>query len=482
MKTLFSLKNFITLSLVALGLSLIPTASQANIFGPGAEIVILTTGDQVTFNHTVISLSNWDQQNGMFGLPQRNIDISKGDDITLHNTTDGLVSLKFSRELNGNVRVDFPLGILSKRNPDDGCDGGLIASGCGAPDPGEVYGVGFPHNLQERIFSEVPAYFTGEGIKILFRATENDDFVPWDDDNKHSPLMLQNTLVKIRVQDYPTPQVPGGNQNFGSNEKLTQLDQDDYLKINLAFNKDDPKNKNLLDEDDQQITVTYLEGTEEKTETFDLRGDLDLRFFGPESNFVRAKASVGFPDAFEIQAESTASAFTKLEYWTRGENAELKGTFNKGPVTKVLFFAYSGAFSYVKVHPAQNPGEFGTAMAVKIESGDKLTLLQAGNYLNIRTKAPEVKLDPINGKLAFNPNGGGGSDDGENVPGFDPQKDPDVSIDDLNIIGSTPAGAAPAFGGGACSLSTAAAAFSWWHLFGIFGLALPMAAQGIRRK
>ena len=483
MKAIFSIKSLIVLTIVALGLSLGASPSQAEFLGSDAEIVIRTTGDEATFNYTYIDLQNWKHQDSIYGLPQRNDVIAKGDSVTLNNThNDGLVSVSFTREDDGKIRIDFPSGILSKRNPDDGCDGGLIAQGCGPADQGEVFGVGFLGKVQERIYSEVPAYFKAQEMKIFFRTDAGEELIPLEEDGSSSYVLYSGSKVKIKVEAYGGPQIPMPNNNLTDNVTLTELDGNDFVQVKMAYNLDDPINVSM-DQSDQQLTVFYKENGVEKSETYPLDGGHEFRVYGPQQSHVRALATVPFTDSFALEAESDSSAFTKVEYWTTGNNPQLKGTFNLGKVTKVLYHCYSGSFSYVNAPNQVNQGGLNgltQSFSTKMDIGTKLILKQEGPFLAIRTVEPTYeKEDSKIGDFLGQGNGGGDplpeADLDQAEPGIggwdpvDPQDFGDIKVDSAAI------------GGGGCSLSVAETN-SLMNLWGLLALALPLAINKMRRK
>lgn len=484
MKTLFSFKSLIVLTLVAFGLSLGAASSRAEMLGPDSEILIRTTGQEATFNYAFINFSNWSNQDNMFGMPRRDKVIEKGDSVTLNSTYDGLVSLTFTREDNGNIRVDFPAGILSKKDPDDGCGKGIIAKGCN-PLPGEIYGVGFYGQTQERIYSEYSAYLSAEGMKIYFRTSPEADWIPLGEDGSSVHTIYGSPSVKIKVEGYPGPKVPGPHGSISGNENLTSLDVNDYLHVKMAYNLDNPANNNMVDQDDQQLTVVYREGGMEKSETFPLDGGHEFRIYGPEENFVRAIASVGFPDDLSIEAESNNTAFTKIEYWTTGNNPELKGTFSHDQITKVLYHCFSGSFSYVNKPDQNNQGgidKVSQSFNTPIVGGDKLTVRQDGPFLSVRTTEPVyVKPQPKNANVfGWNPDSGDDLPKADFDP-VDPKADDGKTIDPQGQGGGDFKVDSMALGGGGCSLSVIGAG-SLGNLWGLLALALPLALTRFRRK
>lgn len=467
MKNLLSLKNFITLSVLSLALILGAQTSIADDFTSG-EIVVRTSGDQVVFDSAYINWDNWHQKDNPFGMPRHQEVIPVGESIEISSNVEGLNSFQLVREDNDQVRVNFPLDVLEKHTPKEGRPWleGFSQSGLGGFLAGSL------------IYSEVPGFLQGENLEIFFRNTQSENLVAMEGDSDYGPILPRYSKIRITVQNHPTPQVPTPNGNFNTQKELTQLDADDYLKVNLAYNPLDPKNDDLIDDEDSQIKVTYLENGQEVTETFPLYGDLEIRVFGTETNFVRAIAEVGFPDVFDIKAEANSLAFTKLEHWTRGENPELKGTFNKGPIIQVQFLAYSGNFSYVNQTPGQN-GNFGYALSRAITSGDSLLLRQEGDHISILTQAPAIVMEPVGDKLGFAPGSGGNG--GDNQADFDPQKDPELSLDDLNIVGGF--GGTPALAsGGGCTLAAMASPLNLGNLWVALVLGLPALLQRLRRS
>lgn len=488
MKAIYSVKSLIVLTLVALGLTLGATPSQAEWLGSDAEIVIRSTGNEATFDYAYINFENWKHQESIYGMPRRQDTIAKGDHITLSNTSkyDGFVTLSFTQEDDGKIRIDFPKDLLSKRNPDDGCgNGGFWATGCDSPTPGEIFGVGFLGRTQERIYSENPALFKAEGMKIYFRPTADSELIPLEDDGSSAYVIHSMTQIKVKVEGYNGPQVPGP-ESFSDNEEITELDSNDYLSVALAYNLNNPDHSNMVDQDDQKLTVTYLDGGVQKSETYPLGGAHEFRIYGPQQDHVRAKASVAFADDLIIEAEAEYSAFTKIEYWTTGATPQLVGTFNKGKVTKIHYHAYSASFSRVEKSNAANPGGqnfYATPNTAKITSGDTLTVRQEGSFLAIRTSEPFYKKDTSTDGFLKPAEGGGNPppvpglvwDDGQDDedegegPAINPQEFGNFTVDSWNL------------GGGGCSLSIAGNG-SLINLWGLLALALPMLIHGIRRK